>query len=899
MKLSNYGATIADSDPTETQEWIDSMSSVTSVHGPERAQFLLRQLEEVIRNTGFTASGQPFSAYRNSISVDQQMRYPGNLELEERITAINRWNALVMVMRANKAYGGLGGHIASYASAAEIFETGFNHFFRAATKDFAGDLIYFQPHSAPGVYARAYLEGRLSEEQLSNYRQEVGGNGLCSYPHPWLMPDFWQFPTGSMGIGPLNAVYQARYMRYLEGRGLASTEGRHVWGVFGDGEMDEPESIAGLTLAAREGLDNLTFIVNCNLQRLDGPVRGNGQIIQELESLFVGAGWNVIKVLWGSEWDSLFARDTDQVLLRRFAETVDGEYQDLGSKDGDYNRAKFFDTDPATQRLVEHMTDAEINQLKRGGHDLRKLYAAYAAAKSFKGKPTVILAKTKKGFGMGGAGESRMSSHQAKSLDMEALTTFRDRFSLPLTNDDLENLHFYKPKEGSPELNYLRQKREALGGSVPARNASKASSPEQSKQKGLIPEIESYAKFALQANNKSMSTTMAAVRMLGGLLKDKTLGPKVVPIVADEARTFGMDNLFRQIGIYSPLGQLYEPEDAGSMMFYKEAKNGQLLEEGINEAGAISSWAAAATSYSVHNVPTLPFYIYYSMFGFQRVGDLIWAAADQRARGFLLGATAGRTTLSGEGLQHQDGSSHLIASTIPNCRAYDPAYAYELAIIMQHGMQQMMERDVDEFYYITVMNENYAQPSIPGDIKNDVLRGLYKLHSRGNDKNGTRVRLIGSGTILNEVIAAADILLDTFNISSDIFSATSFTELAKEARTIERQNRLYPAETQRYSHLQECLPGNMPIIAATDYVAALPHLVAPYLDARFVALGTDGFGRSDQRSVLREFFEVDRKNIALAAIESLVRLKLIDPAVLTDALKQFEVGRESAPPCTL
>ena len=899
MKLSNYGATITDSDPTETQEWIDSMSSVTSVHGPERAQFLLRQLEEVIRNTGFTASGQPFSAYRNSISVDQQMRYPGNLELEERITAINRWNALVMVMRANKAYGGLGGHIASYASAAEIFETGFNHFFRAATKDFAGDLIYFQPHSAPGVYARAYLEGRLSEEQLSNYRQEVGGNGLCSYPHPWLMPDFWQFPTGSMGIGPLNAVYQARYMRYLEGRGLASTEGRHVWGVFGDGEMDEPESIAGLTLAAREGLDNLTFIVNCNLQRLDGPVRGNGQIIQELESLFVGAGWNVIKVLWGSEWDSLFARDTDQVLLRRFAETVDGEYQDLGSKDGDYNRAKFFDTDPATQRLVEHMTDAEINQLKRGGHDLRKLYAAYAAAKSFKGKPTVILAKTKKGFGMGGAGESRMSSHQAKSLDMEALTTFRDRFSLPLTNDDLENLHFYKPKEGSPELNYLRQKREALGGSVPARNASKASSPEQSKQKGLIPEIESYAKFALQANNKSMSTTMAAVRMLGGLLKDKTLGPKVVPIVADEARTFGMDNLFRQIGIYSPLGQLYEPEDAGSMMFYKEAKNGQLLEEGINEAGAISSWAAAATSYSVHNVPTLPFYIYYSMFGFQRVGDLIWAAADQRARGFLLGATAGRTTLSGEGLQHQDGSSHLIASTIPNCRAYDPAYAYELAIIMQHGMQQMMERDVDEFYYITVMNENYAQPSIPGDIKNDVLRGLYKLHSRGNDKNGTRVRLIGSGTILNEVIAAADILLDTFNISSDIFSATSFTELAKEARTIERQNRLYPAETQRYSHLQECLPGNMPIIAATDYVAALPHLVAPYLDARFVALGTDGFGRSDQRSVLREFFEVDRKNIALAAIESLVRLKLIDRTVLTEALKQFEVGQESAPPWTL
>jgi pyruvate dehydrogenase E1 component len=899
MKLSNYGANITDSDPTETQEWIDSMSSVTSVHGPERAQFLLRQLEEVIRNTGFTASGQPFSAYRNSISVDQQMEYPGNLELEERITAINRWNALVMVMRANKAYGGLGGHIASYASAAEIFETGFNHFFRAATEDFAGDLIYFQPHSAPGVYARAYLEGRLSEEQLSNYRQEVSGNGLCSYPHPWLMPDFWQFPTGSMGIGPLNAVYQARYMRYLEGRGLATTEGRHVWGVFGDGEMDEPESIAGLTLAAREGLDNLTFIVNCNLQRLDGPVRGNGQIIQELESLFVGAGWNVIKVLWGSEWDSLFARDTDQVLLRRFAETVDGEYQDLGSKDGDYNRAKFFDADPATRRLVAHMTDDEINRLKRGGHDLRKLYAAYAAAKSFKGKPTVILAKTKKGFGMGGAGESRMSSHQAKSLDMEALTTFRDRFSLPLTNDDLENLRFYKPKEDSPELNYLRQKRAALGGPVPARNVNQVSSSEPSNTKGLIPEIESYAKFALQANNKSMSTTMAAVRMLGGLLKDKTLGPRVVPIVADEARTFGMDNLFRQIGIYAPLGQLYEPEDAGSMMFYKEAKNGQLLEEGINEAGAISSWAAAATSYSVHNVPTLPFYIYYSMFGFQRVGDLIWAAADQRARGFLLGATAGRTTLSGEGLQHQDGSSHLIASTIPNCRAYDPAYAYELAIIMQHGMEQMMERDVDEFYYITVMNENYEQPSIPGDVKDSVLRGLYKLQSRGDDNDDIRVRLIGSGTILNEVIAAADILLNEFNINSDIFSATSFTELAKEARTIERRNRLHPTETRKYSHLQECLPGEMPIVAATDYVAALPHLVAPYVEGRFIALGTDGFGRSDQRSVLREFFEVDRKNIALAAIESLTRLNLIDHVVLIDALKKLGIDQKSAPPWTL
>ena len=899
MKPFNSGTDIPDSDPVETQEWIDSMLSVSSISGPERAQFLLRQIEEVIRNTGGAANAQPFSAYRNSISLDQQGAYPGNLELEERITAINRWNALVMVMRANKAYGGLGGHIASYASAAEIFETGFNHFFRAKTSDFAGDLVYFQPHSAPGVYARAFLEGRLDENQLSNYRQEVAGNGLSSYPHPWLMPDFWQFPTGSMGLGPLNAVYQARYMRYLEGRGLSKTTDRHVWGVFGDGEMDEPESISGLTLAAREGLDNLTFIVNCNLQRLDGPVRGNGQIIQELESLFIGAGWNVIKVLWGSEWDGLFARDADQVLLRRFAETVDGEYQDLGSKDGDYNRAKFFDTDPATSALVAHMTDLEINKLKRGGHDLRKLYAAFAAAKAHKGKPTVILAKTKKGFGMGGAGESRMSSHQAKSLDIDALTAFRDRFSLPLSDSDLEELNFYKPAPDSPEMLYLIGKREALGGSLPARKFSLIDASLTKSGSSLIPDISQYAKFAMQPKGKSMSTTMAAVRMLGGLLKDKTLGPSIVPIVADEARTFGMDNLFRQIGIYAPLGQLYKPEDSESMMFYREVKNGQLLEEGINEAGALSSWTAAATSYAIHDTPTLPFYIYYSMFGFQRVGDLIWAAADQRARGFLLGATAGRTTLSGEGLQHQDGSSHLVASTVPNCRAYDPAYAYELAIIMHHGMQQMMELNVDEFYYITVMNENTAQPDMPSNVEEDVIRGMYKIQNRGKDSDQSTVRLIGSGTILNEVIAAADLLFEQFNISSDIFSVTSFTELAKQARSVERENRLSPSETPKKSHVQECLSGDASIIAATDYVAALPQLIAPYVEGRFIALGTDGFGRSDQRAVLRGFFEVDKYNIALAAIESLVRLQLLDSSVLREALVRFEINSDAPDPWTI
>ena len=899
MKPFNNGTDIPDSDPVETQEWIDSMLSVSSISGPERAQFLLRQIEEVIRNTGGAANAQPFSAYRNSISLDQQGAYPGNLELEERITAINRWNALVMVMRANKAYGGLGGHIASYASAAEIFETGFNHFFRAKTSDFAGDLVYFQPHSAPGVYARAFLEGRLDENQLSNYRQEVAGNGLSSYPHPWLMPDFWQFPTGSMGLGPLNAVYQARYMRYLEGRGLAKTTDRHVWGVFGDGEMDEPESISGLTLAAREGLDNLTFIVNCNLQRLDGPVRGNGQIIQELESLFIGAGWNVIKVLWGSEWDGLFARDADQVLLRRFAETVDGEYQDLGSKDGDYNRAKFFDTDPATSALVAHMTDLEINKLKRGGHDLRKLYAAFAAAKAHKGKPTVILAKTKKGFGMGGAGESRMSSHQAKSLDIDALTAFRDRFSLPLSDSDLEELNFYKPAPDSPEMLYLIGKREALGGCLPARKFSLIDASLKKSGSSLIPDISQYAKFAMQPKGKSMSTTMAAVRMLGGLLKDKTLGPSIVPIVADEARTFGMDNLFRQIGIYAPLGQLYKPEDSESMMFYREVKNGQLLEEGINEAGALSSWTAAATSYAIHDTPTLPFYIYYSMFGFQRVGDLIWAAADQRARGFLLGATAGRTTLSGEGLQHQDGSSHLVASTVPNCRAYDPAYAYELAIIMHHGMQQMMELNVDEFYYITVMNENTVQPDMPSNVEEDVIRGMYKIQNRGKDSDQSKVRLIGSGTILNEVIAAADLLFEQFNISSDIFSVTSFTELAKQARSVERENRLSPSETPKKSHVQESLSGDAPIIAATDYVAALPQLIAPYVEGRFIALGTDGFGRSDQRAVLRGFFEVDKYNIALAAIESLVRLQLLDSFVLNEALVRFEINSDAPDPWTI
>ncbi|RRH78269.1 alpha-ketoglutarate dehydrogenase [Falsigemmobacter faecalis] len=867
-----------DTDPQETQEWLEAFRATELHAGSARAHYLLRRLEDAARGSGLFAQSQPFSAYRNTLPLSAQGAYPGDLAMEERLTAIMRWNALVMVLRGNKAYGSLGGHIASYASAAEIFETGFNHFFEAPRPGHGGDLVYFQPHSAPGVYARAFLEGRLSEEQLSNYRQETGGAGLSSYPHPWLMPDFWQFPTGSMGLGPISAVYQARFLRYLEGRGLAETAGRHVWGVFGDGEMDEPESIAGLTLAAREGLDNLTFIINCNLQRLDGPVRGNGQIIQELESLFIGAGWNVIKVLWGSDWDGLFARDSGNALLKRFSETVDGAYQDLGSKDGDYNRQKFFEANPETAALVAHMTDAEINALKRGGHDLRKLHAAFAAAKAHKGRPTVILAKTKKGYGMGAAGESRMVAHQAKKLDTEALRAFRDRFGLPIPDRDIEDLNFYKPADDSPEMAYLRARRQALGGALPQRSPGAAGAV-------AVPERAAWAGFALQGDGREGSTTMAVVRMLGNLLKDKDFGPRIVPIVADEARTFGMDNLFRQIGIYAPQGQLYQPEDAGSMMFYKEAANGQLLEEGITEAGAISSWTAAATSYSVHNLPLLPVYIYYSMFGFQRIGDLIWAAADQRARGILLGATAGRTTLSGEGLQHQDGSSLLVAHSVPNCRSWDPAFSAELAVIMDHAARRMMEEERDEFHYITVMNENYPQGALPEGAEGDLLKGMY-LHSR-HGEGAPQIRLLGSGTILLQVLAAAQALA-ALGVTSEVYSVTSWSELAREAAAIERDNRLQGLSAQTLSHIERLLPGDAPVIAATDYIRALPQLIAPFLRARFIALGTDGFGRSGTREQLRAFFEVDSASVVLAALEALARDGKIDAGL-------YETARAQAP----
>ncbi|NKJ49123.1 pyruvate dehydrogenase (acetyl-transferring), homodimeric type [Burkholderia sp. SG-MS1] len=883
--------TSVDYDPQETQEWLEAFAGVVHAAGSERALFLLRQLEAQARNQDVLTSTQAFSAYRNSVSLERQGAYPGNLEIEERLTSIIRWNALAMVVRANQAYGELGGHIASYASAAEIFEVGFNHFFRARNADHESDLVFFQPHSAPGVYARAFLEGRLTENHLANYRQEVGGQGLSSYPHPWLMPEFWQFPTGSMGLGPINAVYQARFMRYMQNRSLANTSDRHVWGVFGDGEMDEPESIAALTLAAREQLDNLTFVINCNLQRLDGPVRGNGQIIQELESLFAGAGWNVIKVIWGSDWDPLFARDKQHALLRRFAQTVDGQYQTLGAKDGAYNLLHFFQKDPDIQALVAHMSDADIDGLKRGGHDLRKLHAAFAAAKAHKGRPTVILAKTKKGYGMGGAGESRMTAHQAKKLDIDALKAFRDRFGLPLSDEDVAGLRFYRPAEDSAEMRYLLARREALGGSLPARRLTGPAI--------AVPPIKDYAQFCLASDGKEMSTTMAAVRMLGGLLKDKELGPRIVPIVADEARTFGMANLFRQIGIYSSSGQLYEPEDAGSMLSYREATDGQLLEEGITEAGAISSWIAAATSYSVHGKPMLPFYIYYSMFGFQRVGDLIWAAADQRSRGFLIGATAGRTTLGGEGLQHQDGTSHVIAATVPNCRAYDPAFAGELAVIMDHGMRQMMEREVDEFYYLTVMNENYAHPSLPPGVEGDVIRGMYR-HSNFDaaepESSKHRVRLLGSGTILREVFAAAELLAKDWQVSSEVWSVTSFSELARDAREAERWNRLHPSEPMRPSHVAVSLAGESPVVAATDYVRAYPQLIASYVDARFITLGTDGFGRSDTRAALRRFFEVDRYQIVLAALDGLVREGVAPRKILKEAIDRYSIDSELPAP---
>ncbi|WP_175751149.1 alpha-ketoglutarate dehydrogenase [Burkholderia anthina] len=885
----------ADADPEETAEWLESLDAVVAHVGKERAQYLLDRLAAHARGRGLAAPRGPVTPYVNTIAAHEQPPYPGDVELEERLSAALRWNALAMVVRANRAYGELGGHIASYASASDLFETGFNHFFRAATADShdaggsGGDLVYFQPHSSPGVYARAFLEGFLDEAHLTHYRREIAGPGLCSYPHPWLMPDFWQFPTGSMGIGPINAIYQARFMRYLQHRGLANTGGRTVWGFFGDGEMDEPESLGALSLAAREGLDNLVFVINCNLQRLDGPVRGNGRVIDELEALFAGAGWNTIKVLWGSDWDPLFAHDHAGALTRAFAGTVDGQFQTFSANDGAYNRARFFSRDPALEALAAQLTDAQIDRLRRGGHDARKLHAAYARALAHRGQPTVILAKTMKGYGMGAAGQGRMTTHQQKKLDVDDLKAFRDRFRLPLSDLDVEQLTFYKPAEDSPEMRYLHARRAALGGYLPRRRMAAS--------KGLtVPPTPAWGAFALDAAGREMSTTMALVRMLGALLKDPELGPRVVPIVADEARTFGMANLFRQVGIYSPVGQRYEPEDLGSMLYYREDTRGQILEEGISEAGAVSSWIAAATAYSVHDLPMLPFYIYYSMFGFQRIGDLIWAAADQRSRGFLVGATSGRTTLGGEGLQHQDGSSHLAASTIPNCRAYDPAFAYEVATIVDAGMREMVEQQHDVFYYVTVMNENYAQPSMPDDDpaarRAGILKGMHRLPSTSSAT--AHVQLLGAGAILGEVLAAQRMLKDDWGIDADVWSVTSFSELQRDGMEAERLSRLgATAEASYVTRLLEATQG--PVIAATDYVRAVPELIRAYVPRRYVTLGTDGFGRSDTRDALRAFFEVDRASIVLTALKALADDGELDAAILRTARERLGKTAQQQP----
>ena len=859
-------------DQEEIREWVQSLESVIQRTGREGAKTILEKVEQRAKELRVLYSPLPYSPYRNTISQHDQGIYPGDLQIEEKITAILRWNALAMVMKANKNYGGVGGHIASYASCAEIFETGFNHFFKGGKES---DLVFFQPHSSTGVYARAFLEGRLTENHLNNYRHETKEDGLSSYCHPYLMKNFWNFPTGSMGIGPLSAIYQARFLKYLENRNLKKSE-KHVWGVFGDGEMDEPESLAGLSLAARENLDNLTFVINCNLQRLDGPVRGNGQIIQELESTFKGAGWNVIKVLWGSEWDKLFLMDKNHSLLKRFAETVDGEYQTLGARDGTYNLNNFFGQNEEALKLVSSMTDDEIDRLKRGGHDFKKLYAAYKMALDTKGKPTVILAKTKKGFGMGEAGESKMTAHQAKELNLDALKEFRNRFQLDIPDNKLENLEFYKPEENSEEIKYLKDRRQKLGGFLPERKY--VNIPIQT------PKIEDHSKFLFEKSEREFSTTTGLIRSLTSILKDKDLGPRIAPIVADEARTFGMANLFSQIGIYSPKGQLYEPEDSSSILTYKETKSGQLLEEGISEAGAISSWSAAATSYANHNLPMMPFYIFYSMFGFQRVADLIWAAADQMPRGFLIGATAGRTTLSGEGLQHQDGQSQLYASTVPNLRSYDPCFAEELNVIFDEGMKRMMTDNIDEFYYLTVYNEKYKHNIIKLENKKGIIKGGYLF--KDNTNNNLNINLMGSGPILLECLKASEILKTEFNIGSRVYSITSYSELEKNCRETKRQNLFNPSNIQK-NYLQEIVDNDDAVIATSDYVRSYSQMISSYIKNKFIPMGTDGFGRSDTRDNLRDFFEIDSKHIIIETLFNFFEENRISIDVLQKSLKKY------------
>jgi pyruvate dehydrogenase E1 component len=881
-----------DGDPDETADWIASLEDVIARDGLARAEFLVDRLIESGRNAGGRFHTLHTTPYRNTIPVDAQPPYPGDLDLEARITAIHRWNALVMVMRANEKHPELGGHIATYASIADLFEVGFNHFFRAADATHPGDLVYFQPHAAPGVYARAFLEGRISEEQLNHFRREVSGGagrGLSSYPHPTLMPGFWQFPTGSMGLGLLTSIYQARFQRYLQHRGILPESDRKVWTYVGDGEMDEPESLAGISLAAREQLDNLILVVNCNLQRLDGPVRGNGNIVQELETLFAGAGWNVIKCLWGSNWDVLFARDRAGWILKRMSEAVDGEFQKLSATDGHYNRAHFFSRYPELAALVANMSDKDIDALMRGGHDPIKIYAAYAAAVAQRGRPTVILAQTTKGYGMGASGQGANTSHQTKKLASEDLKHFRDRFGLPLSDADLDAARFYHPGDASAEVRYLKARRSSLGGYLPQRR--------QATRPLRVSTPDLYDAFHADSGERGVSTTMGFVRILSKLMRDEELGARVVPIVSDEARTFGMQDMFRQFGIYSPWGQRYTPQDADQLAFYREDVKGQILEEGISEAGSLGSWIAAGTAWSHSDRPMLPFFIFYSMFGFQRVADLIWNGADSQARGFLLGATAGRTTLSGEGLQHEDGQSHVYAATVPTCRAYDPAYGYEVAVIVEDGVRRMVGEGENAFYYLTLYNENYPQPALPAGAEEGIRRGLYRLRASRLNAEKPRVQLLGSGSILGEVLKAADLLENEFDVGADVWSATSYGELRKDGIACDRWNLLNPAAPRRTPYVAEQLAASRgPIVAASDFVRAYPDLIRNWVPRRYTVLGTDGFGRSDTRAGLRDFFEINARYIALAALKSLADEGMIARERVADAVARLAIDGGKANP---
>ncbi|WP_290518827.1 pyruvate dehydrogenase (acetyl-transferring), homodimeric type [Alcanivorax sp.] len=879
-----------DVDPAETREWLEALESVVEREGPERAAWLLDAITNEAQEQGVyrTHLNTP---YLNTIPPKDEAAIPGDMFMERRIRSLVRWNALATVMRANMDNDDeLGGHIASFASSATLYDVGFNHFFRAPSDENEGDLVFFQGHSAPGVYARAYLEGRISEEQLDNFRREVDGKGLSSYPHPWLMPDFWQFPTVSMGLGPIQAIYQAHIMKYLQNRELIQQDNRKVWAFLGDGEMDEPESLGALALAGREKLDNLVFVVNCNLQRLDGPVRGNGKIIQELEGVFRGAGWNVIKVVWGRLWDPLLEKDSEGLLRRRMEECVDGEYQAYKKNGGAYTREHFFGDNPELKKLVEHMSDEDVYRLNRGGHDPFKVYAAYHAAVNHTGRPTVILAKTVKGYATG-AGEAVNKTHQMKKLDLESLKDFRDRFDMPFTDEQLEDVPYYRPADDSPELRYMKEQRDKLGGYMPVRR-------QKASQQLTIPGLDVFANFLEGSGDREISTTMAFVRMMSTLIKDKQIGERVVPIVPDEARTFGMEGLFRQLGIYSSGGQKYEPEDAGQVMYYREDKKGRILEEGINEAGAMSGWLAAATSYSVHDFALIPFYIYYSMFGFQRVGDLAWAAGDSQARGFLLGATAGRTTLNGEGLQHQDGHSHILAGTVPNCVSYDPTYSYELAVIIQDGLRRMYEDNEKVFYYLTLMNENYVHGAMPEGAEEGIRKGMYLLREgKPKTRKAPRVQLLGSGTILREVEAAAELLREDFGVAADVWSVTSFNELRREGLRMDRDDMLNPEQERELNWVEKCLKDRAgPVIASTDYMRAFADQIRPWVDAPYSVLGTDGFGRSDSRQKLRHFFEVDRYFVVLAALNALRKEGKVDAAVVKQAIEKYGIDTDKPYP---